>query len=108
MKDAFWTVNFSSGTQSFGSGVLFTNSGKVYGGDTSFIYSGVYTNENGSINASINVKRVNGILNSVTGVDDYTLLLTSADNGNVITFNGEVKGHPNLKLQAICSIVEEI
>ena len=96
--DGFWTVQFS-GVQGFGFGVVTLIRGHVFGGDGNFIYTGTYTDQGGTLNARIHVRRGAPGVQSVMGIDQFVLILTGSLLGNTLTAKGNIPGS-NLQLQA--------
>jgi hypothetical protein len=96
--EGFWLVQFS-GVQGFGGGAVTLVRGRVFGGDSSFVYSGSYTDQGGAPNAKIHVRRAFPGAQSVMGRDQFDLELTGAPQGNVIAAKGSIPG-TNLAFQA--------
>jgi hypothetical protein len=91
--EGFWLVEFK-GVQGFGGGAVTLVNGKVFGGDSGFVYSGTYTNQAGSLDARIHVNRSFPGAQSVMGLEKFDLWLTGSVQGNVIRANGSVPGTP--------------
>src|SRR5580658_7553248 len=61
--EGFWTVQFT-GVQGWGAGVLTLIGGRLFGGDSGFLYTGTYTEQGNALTARVHVKRyVAGIAN---------------------------------------------
>jgi len=107
MVEGFWTVQFH-GVQGFGSGVLTLMGGQLFGGDTSFLYSGTYVAENvpqpfagegrvyassqDSLKARVHVKRYAQGLPNVMGREEFDLELTGTVQGKTANVVGTVPG----------------
>jgi len=89
--EGFWLVQFT-GVQGFGGGVVTLIHGKVFGGDSGFIYSGNYSEEGGTLNAKIQVKRSYPGAQSVMGQDRFNLELAGTLQGDVIAAAGSIPG----------------
>jgi 2-keto-4-pentenoate hydratase/2-oxohepta-3-ene-1,7-dioic acid hydratase in catechol pathway len=91
--EGFWTVAFK-GIQGFGAGVATLIGGKVFGGDSGYLYTGTYTQQGNTLNARIHVKQyVQGVPN-VMGRTEFDLILTGTLSGNTITATGTIPGAP--------------
>jgi len=91
--DGFWLVQFQ-GVQGFGGGAVSLVHGKVFGGDSGFLYTGTYTEQGGSLNAKIHVKKYFGGAQSVMGRDEFDLALAGTLQGNTIAAKGTIPGTP--------------
>jgi hypothetical protein len=106
--EGFWTVQFS-GVQGWSSGVLTLIDGQLFGGDTSFLYTGTYAYDREGAQASlggagipypqpqtgmqarVHVKRYAPGIN-VMGRDEFDLELTGIVKGNTANVVGTVPG----------------
>jgi len=80
------------GVQGFGGGAVILIRGKVFGGDSGFLYASTYTDQGGNLNAKIHVKKQIAGIQSVMGRDEIDLVLTGTLQGNVIAAKGSVPG----------------
>lgn len=89
--EGFWTVQFK-GVQGFGGGVVTLIDGQVFGGDSTFIYNGTYTQNGNTLNARVHVKAFvpGGV--SVMGLTEFDLEMNGSQQGNAITFVSVVSG----------------
>ena len=87
----FWTVQFS-GVHGWGAGVLTLIGGQVFGGDTSFLYIGTYSEEGNTMKGRVHVKRHAVGMPNVMGRDEFDLELIGTLNGNVMTINARIPG----------------
>jgi T3SS negative regulator,GrlR len=94
--EGFWTVQFT-GVQGWGAGVVTLIHGRVFGGDSAFLYTGTYTADSNNLNAKIQVRRFAQGMGNVMGRDQFELELTGTLKGNTITATGSIPGTP-LKL----------
>jgi hypothetical protein len=107
MVEGFWTVQFQ-GIQGWGSGVLTLIGETLFGGDTSFLYTGTYAVENvpqpsagetrihassqDAIRARVHVKRYAPGLPNVMGRDEFDLELNGTVQGKSANVIGTVPG----------------
>lgn len=73
--EAMWTIQFGSMSQSLGAGILILETGRAFGGDTSFAYVGSYDVGAGGVSGKLRVSRHSPGLPSIygDGVDDFEL-----------------------------------
>jgi hypothetical protein len=91
--EGFWTVQFT-GVQGWGAGVITLIGGRVFGGDSGFLYTGSYTEQGNALTARVHVKQyVAGIAN-VMGRNEFDLELTGTLQGNTLTATGTIPGTP--------------
>jgi len=64
--EALWTVNFAAPSGA-GNGIVVFESGKLYGGDAQYYWTGTYTVNNGKIIATLDVRNYGGMPYSVFG-----------------------------------------
>lgn len=91
--EGFWLVQFQ-GVQGFGGGAVTLIHGKVFGGDSGFLYTGSYTDQGGTLTAKIHVKRAFPGAPSVMGRDQFDLELSGTLQGNAIAAKGTIPGTP--------------
>jgi T3SS negative regulator,GrlR len=96
--EGFWTVQFA-GVQGIGGGALTLINGVLYGGDTSFLYRGTYTQQGNNITARVHVSRFAPGLPNVMGRDNFDLELNGTLQQDTITGVGTIPG-TQLRLQA--------
>ena len=84
MVEGFWIVQFE-GVQGNGGGVVFFVKGRVFGGDSGFVFTGTYQTDNKSISARVQVRNFLPEVLSVFGIPgDYDLSVKGNVTGNVI------------------------
>lgn len=91
--DGFWIIKFT-GVQGFGAGVLTLTNGKVFGGDSSMLYTGSYTQKDNNLHARVHVRFHTTVpgMQSVMGLNDFELELTGTLQGDAITATGTIPG----------------
>ena len=89
----FWVVEFK-GVQGFGSGVLTLINGQVFGGDSSMLYTGTYTEQGNTLRARVHVRQHTAVpgMQSVMGRNEFDLELNGTLEGNTITATGTIPG----------------
>jgi hypothetical protein len=92
IMQGFWTVRFT-GVQGWGTGVITLVGGRVFGGDSGFLYSGTYTDHGSVLRANVHV-RPNGMvaIPNVMGRDEFDLELEGTMNGNTIAVAAIIPG----------------
>lgn len=109
--EGLWTIVFS-GKFGAGAGVVVFETGRIFGGDTSMYYIGDYEVNNGSLSGNIRVRihaQVPG-MRPVTGIDDFTAILTAAKVGETMQVMCDVTEPPGtgLKIQAKLHKIAEL
>jgi T3SS negative regulator,GrlR len=101
--DGFWTVNFDSNRGSIGSGVAVIDKGRIFGGDSIFMYTGNVKIENSVIHADIYVSRHSDVLSpSIFGqISNFQLKVSgSADSENLV-LTGHMVENPDLSITLV-------
>lgn len=102
MVEGFWIVQFE-GAQGNGGGVVFFIGGRIFGGDSGFVYTGMYQTDEKTITGSVKVRNFLPEVSSVFGVPgDYELSL----RGNVV--GNKIDGSASLVNQAAMGIVVKL
>jgi hypothetical protein len=102
MVEGFWIVQYE-GVQGNGGGVVFFIKGRVFGGDSGFVYTGTYQTDEKTITGSIKVHNFLPEVLSVFGIPgDYDLSLRGNVAGNII------KGKASLVGQEAMGIVVKL
>jgi transketolase C-terminal domain/subunit len=92
MVEGFWIVQFE-GVQGNGGGVIVLLKGRVFGGDSGFIYTGTYQNDENTITARVLVHNFLPGVPSVLGVQaDVELLLKGTIAQKVVKATASVAG----------------
>ena len=101
MLSGIYSVDFRSNQQAFGSGIaVFTEDGKVGGGDETYFYQGFLSVSGNIASGNVRVAHYQGPRNSIfAGVDQYTLDLSGNIDGPTITLSGFMVEHPNMKIE---------
>jgi hypothetical protein len=98
--EGFWTVVFSTGSNSNGGVAVFT-SGNIYGGDNAFFYVGKYTIESGKISGTIDCRAFTKNATNIFGtqLDSFSLNIEGLTASNhTIAAIGKVALAPHLAI----------
>lgn len=100
MLEALWSVEFISNVQGSGGGVAVFETGRILGGDATYIYVGSYsTNGSGLLKADITVSNYRGSLNSVFGnIPKFTLHLEGIPKPDTFDVHGHMIENPALTI----------
>ena len=97
--EALWILKFDT-ISDYGGGVVVLETERVFGGDTSFYWTGNYTVSREDFRAKIDVKRHSPILPSIIGPDSYTITLEGKVGEDEMVLKGTVEGQTAPILQA--------
>jgi hypothetical protein len=95
----FYTIEFQ-GIEGWGAGVVTLANGKVFGGDSGYLYSGTYTQSANTMNARVHVKQYVAGIQNVMGRSEFDLQLDGITNAGRMTVTGTIPGTP-LRLHGI-------
>jgi len=101
--EGFWTVQFT-GIQGWGAGVLTVVGGQLFGGDSSFLYTGTYQQNGNSITAHVHVKRFAPGLPNVMGREEFDLELAATLQGNTAKATAKI---PGTQLQLVGTLTKQ-
>ena len=74
--EGFWLVQFS-GIRGMGWGTVTLVGGKIFGGDSGFLYTGSYQQQKDELTASVHVAAIFPGAQNVMGLEEFDLTLTS-------------------------------
>jgi hypothetical protein len=100
--EALWSVEFSTNVGSFGAGVVVLETGRVLGGDSSFIYIGKFHVDKSIVHLEVESSRYNMVvqLPSIFGnLNKFTLRVSGPVNANEVILVGHVVEHPTLEVK---------
>ncbi len=102
MVEGFWIVQYE-GVQGNGGGVVFFLKGRIFGGDSGFVYTGTYQTDEKTITGRVKVSNFLPEVASVFGIPgDYELMLKGIVAGQ------KIEGSANLVNQAAMGIVVKL
>lgn len=101
MLEAMYGIEFVSAYDA-GYGVVIFETGRIYGGDSSFVYIGSYHFDNGLLKATVKVTNDRHLLQSIVGLDQFTVTAEANLGSNATStefiMRGEVLENPALKV----------
>ena len=99
MIETMYGVEFVSNQFFSGYGVAVLETGRIWGGDTSFVYIGSYEVKNGIAYAKVKCTNDHGLLASVFGdLKEFNLELQGALNANEFTLQGHMVEIPSFSI----------
>jgi T3SS negative regulator,GrlR len=101
MLEALWSVEFVSNQPMIGSGVAVIETGRVLGGDSSFMYVGTIEIKDGQAHLKIKCTRYSNVFNmqSVLGpYNEFTILVSGPINRDVMTLQGKMIEDPSKQI----------
>jgi hypothetical protein len=101
MLEALYGVEFVSNMNDGGYGVVVLETGKILGGDSSFVFIGKYEVNNSVMDAQVKVTNDRKILPSIFGdVDEFTLILSGSPDPEHQEFllEGHMLENPEMKI----------
>ncbi|UAN04394.1 GrlR family regulatory protein [Achromobacter mucicolens] len=103
MLEAMWTVRFRRPGIDFGAGVIVLESGRAFGGDSSFSYIGSYavSPDGNAVTIKIRVSRHAPGLENVFGLDDFDLTLVGTPSRENLALSGSVDQQPAFRLDVL-------
>lgn len=101
MIEALWSVDFHSGPQRVGSGVVAFETGRVFGGDAIMIYVGRYEVEQGVVHVTCRVSRYAHApdFQPIFGSDQFALVLAGQLQRHEMRLAGHVVDRPDLAIE---------
>lgn len=96
--EGFYTVHFV-GVQGWGTGVAVYIGGRVFGGDSAFMFTGAYDRQGDAVTVQLHVKQIAQDLMGVMGRKEYDLDLSGTLDGDTLKLAGNIPG-TDLRLKA--------
>ena len=87
--DGFWLIRFT-GLEGFSGGVMTLIQGKLFGGDSSHIYSGAFAQQENTVNVQVHVKNSSPEPQRSTAIDEFDVELTGTLQGGAIVARGSL------------------
>lgn len=89
MIEALWSAEFLSNQDIFGSGVVIFETGRIFGGDAQYYYTGTYEIKNGTLEGKVDVVHFSGEPWSVFGtLSKFSLNLTGQPSAKTFDVGG--------------------
>ncbi|MDT8383632.1 MAG: GrlR family regulatory protein [Gammaproteobacteria bacterium] len=99
MIEALYGVEFVSSLNNGGYGVVVLETGRVLGGDSSFVFVGGYEVKNGKVHAKVKCTNDRGTLQSIFGsLKEFNLLLEGIPHENEFILQGLMLENPDMKI----------
>lgn len=96
MIEALWSVEFASNINIFGTGVVVFETGRIFGGDAQYYYTGKYEIKNGLLVGNLNVTHYGGEPWSVFGNNsNFSLNLSGQPNDPTFEVTGTLVEDPS-------------
>lgn len=100
MTEAMYGIEFSSNEGNSGYGVVVLETGRIFGGDSSFLYIGHYHVDDGMLIAEVKCTNDRKILDSIfPGLDAFTVQVSGAPSGEEFVLKGHVVGDHARKIE---------
>lgn len=101
MIEALYGVEFASNLNDSGFGVAVLETGRILGGDSSFVFTGSYETNNGTITANIKCTNDRKLLQSIFGdIDEFNLVVSGTPDQDHKEFilQGHMVENPAMKI----------
>lgn len=101
MIEGLWTVNFLGGSPEFdhGAGVVIFETQRIFGGDSSFYWTGSYRIEGEVVEGRLQVERHSpGLPGVFESLDSYGLIISGKLDGQRMRLIGRVVGHQDKEM----------
>jgi hypothetical protein len=97
MIEGVWVVRFATANQ-HGAGVVVFETGRVFGGDSSFYMSGTYTVDKTTVTARVRVRKHTNVpsMFSVLGSDDTVIDVVGQLSGDTMGGHGRRVDQPSM------------
>jgi len=99
MLEALYGVEFQSNMHNGGYGVVILETGRILGGDSSFVFVGNYEVKNSTIYAEVKCTNDRGSLESIFGdIKEFNLKLEGQPNEKEFILQGHMVENPAMQL----------
>lgn len=99
MLEAMYGLEFVSNSNDGGYGVVVLETGRVFGGDSSFVYIGSYRVENGILKAEVKCTNDRELMRSIFGnLKEFTLRLEGKPERNEFILQGQMVENPSMRI----------
>lgn len=97
MLEALWSVEFRSSYGLQGAGVVVFETGRIFGGDSSMIYTGRYKVVNNALDADLQVRKYANVpgMESVVHLNNFTLKVRGSPAPNELHLTAYVVEDPS-------------
>ena len=73
--EALWTIQFDTGNGWINGGVVIFETGRVFGGDSQYFYTGTYQNHGDQISGEARIRHYHGPLSTAFGTNDKDFMV---------------------------------
>lgn len=102
MLEALWSVQFGSSLGLFGAGVVVFETGRIFGGDGQYYWTGNYKVENGVLNGHLDVVHYAGQPWSIFGPSTgHSLSVSGPVAEDKFELEGQVVGNPTQRIRIL-------
>lgn len=99
MVEAMYGLEFVSNLNDGGYGVVVLETGRLFGGDSSFVYVGSYKVENGILKAEVKCTNDRALLRSIFGdIKEFNLTLEGKPQHGEFILQGHMKENPSMRI----------
>lgn len=99
MIEAMYGIEFVSNLNNGGYGIAVLETGRILGGDSSFVFIGDYKVENGRVNARVKCTNDRKLLESIFGnISEFNLVLDGELARDEMILGGYVVENPAMKI----------
>lgn len=99
MIEALYGVEFASNMNNGGYGVAVLETGRILGGDSSFVFVGDYEVKNGEVHANVKCTNDREMLESIFGnIKEFNLKLKGTPNAKEFILQGHMLENPEMKI----------
>lgn len=100
MIEALYGIEFISNGGNGGHGVVVLETGRILGGDSSFVFVGNYEVNNGKIIADVKCTNDRQTLQSIFGdIHEFNLHLEGSTNHNEFVLQGHMVENPSMQIK---------
>jgi len=99
MLEALWGLEFASNKNDGGYGVVVLETGRILGGDSSFVFVGSYEVKNEKVYAKVKCTNDRKLLQSVFGdINEFNLELEGIPSHDEFILQGHMIENPSMKI----------
>jgi len=91
---ALWSVRFRSHMGIHGGGIVVIDDGKIFGGESGYVYLGSLRTERKQVVAKVRVTKYMTEARSIFGMEHFEMELTGRPDENHLRFEGFIVGSP--------------
>ncbi len=109
MIEALYGIEFQSSMEDGGYGVVVLETGRILGGDSSFVFVGDYNVKNNIVRANVKCTNYRKSLQSIFGdIDEFNLHLEGRPSDNEFILKGHMVEDPSKKIGVKLTRIAEL